>query len=64
MFGDLEKRGFTDIFVVTIASAISESYANITTAKSLFGGKLNIFIYDTKAVTSLLRLLWHLRQIS
>ncbi len=51
MFGDLEKRGFTDIFVVTIASAISESYANITTAKSLFGGKLNIFIYDTKAVT-------------
>ena len=48
-FQELEQRGFTDVFVVTISSAVSESYAHVLAAKAMYKGQLNILVYDSKA---------------
>lgn len=50
-FIELENRGYTDVFVVTISSMISKTFENVNRAKALYTGKLNIFVYDSKTAT-------------
>lgn len=50
-FKELENRGYTDVYVVAISSAISQSVENILRAKAIYTGNLNIFVYDSKAAS-------------
>lgn len=50
-FQELEQRGYTDAYIVTISSMISKTYENVLAAQALYKGSLNIFVYDSKAAT-------------
>ena len=54
VFNELEKKGYEEIFYVTMAASITGTYNTAHLAKKLFvkeGGKANITIYDSYQAT-------------
>ncbi|MDO5651515.1 MAG: DegV family protein [Moraxella sp.] len=48
IFADLYYRGYSDIFVCCLSSRFSESYNILQRQQSIYVGRMNIYIYDTK----------------
>ncbi len=48
MLTQLENEGYKEVFITTLSSVISESYAIIKKVADSFKGSMNIHVYDTK----------------
>ncbi|WP_066801603.1 DegV family protein [Moraxella oblonga] len=50
LFEELRKEGYTEVFLCTISSAISNSHAIFDRLKAKYVGHMDIYVYDTKTL--------------